>query len=93
MYFSDQLRQRLVRMSVRHHEQLFAHQQKEQSITMLLKESLALLDESISLLMRSKAEVPLQLIDGSIRLASVFKSISNYEGNVAAPGTNPASAY
>ena len=27
--YSDQLRQRLVRMSVRHHEQLFGHQQRE----------------------------------------------------------------
>ena len=29
MIYRDQLRQRLVRMSVRHHEQLFAHQQRE----------------------------------------------------------------
>lgn len=79
-FHSDQLRQRLVRMSVRHHEQLFSHQQKEQSITALLKDSLTLLDESISILMRNKVDVPLHMIEGSIRLASVFKSVSNFDG-------------
>ena len=37
-YFSDQLRQRLVRMSVRHHEQLFAHQQREIHLMQSLQE-------------------------------------------------------
>jgi len=76
----DQLRQRLVRMSVRHHEQLFAHQQKEKSIVLLLKDSLGLLDESIAILMRNKIDVPLHMVDGSLRLASVFKAVGSLDG-------------
>lgn len=43
----DQLRQRLVRMSVRHHEQLFSHQQREQQLLQALQECSQALEKSI----------------------------------------------
>lgn len=73
----NQLRERLVRASVRHHEQLFARQQREQSLSILLKEALTMLEESISLVVRNCPEAPLSLIEGSIRLSSVYKSVMN----------------
>ncbi len=44
---SDQLRQRLVRMSVRHHEQLFSHQQREQQLLNALQECSQALEKSV----------------------------------------------
>jgi len=46
----DQLRQRLVRMSVRHHEQLFSHQQREQELVLALQECSAALERSIQVI-------------------------------------------
>lgn len=43
----DQLRQRLVRMSVRHHEQLFSHQQREQQLLQALQECSQSLERSV----------------------------------------------
>lgn len=75
----DQLRQRLVRMSVRHHEQLFAHQQKEQQLTHALKECAAMLEECVSLLARSTPEVPSHLVQASIKFSS--KAIAGFEND------------
>lgn len=44
----DQLRQRLVRMSVRHHEQLFTHQQREQQLLLALQECAAGLERAVT---------------------------------------------
>jgi hypothetical protein len=46
-YHSDQLRQRLVRMSVRHHEQLFSHQQREQQLLNALQECSQALEKAV----------------------------------------------
>lgn len=48
--YSDQLRQRLVRMSVRHHEQLVSHQQKEYQLTQSLSECAQALNQALQLL-------------------------------------------
>ena len=45
---SDQLRQRLVRMSVCHHEQLFVYQQREYQLTQALKECTSNLEAAVS---------------------------------------------
>lgn len=47
---SDQLRQRLVRMSVRHHEQLFSHQQREQQLLSALQECSQALEKSVEVI-------------------------------------------
>lgn len=46
----DQLRQRLVRMSVRHHEQLFSHQQREQQLLVALQECATALEKSVQVI-------------------------------------------
>lgn len=48
--YSDQLRQRLVRMSVRHHEQLFSHQQREQQLLVALQECATALEKSVQVI-------------------------------------------
>jgi hypothetical protein len=48
--YSDQLRQRLVRMSVRHHEQLFSHQQREQQLLLALQECAFALEKSVNVI-------------------------------------------
>eukprot|EP00595_Chromulina_sp_UTEXLB2642_P000084 CAMPEP_0196761950 /NCGR_PEP_ID=MMETSP1095-20130614/1269_1 /TAXON_ID=96789 ORGANISM="Chromulina nebulosa, Strain UTEXLB2642" /NCGR_SAMPLE_ID=MMETSP1095 /ASSEMBLY_ACC=CAM_ASM_000446 /LENGTH=288 /DNA_ID=CAMNT_0042112087 /DNA_START=86 /DNA_END=952 /DNA_ORIENTATION=+ len=74
----DQLRQRLVRMSVRHHEQLFAHQQKELQLTQALKECASFLDEALSLLANtSTSEVPAHLLSASMKFSS--KSLNGFD--------------
>lgn len=73
--YSDQLRQRLVRMSVRHHEQLFSHQQKEQQLTAALKDCASMLEEAVALLARSCPEVPSHIVQASIRFSS--KALNN----------------
>ena len=55
---SDQLRQRLVRMSVRHHEQLFSYQQREFQLTQSLKECSMALEESINVMKRHRPNTP-----------------------------------
>jgi hypothetical protein len=47
---SDQLRQRLVRMSVRHHEQILVHQQREASLLLSLQDCSNVLVHAVSLL-------------------------------------------
>jgi len=66
----DQLRQRLVRMSVRHHEQLFSHQQREQQLLQALQECSQALDKSVEFIQSTShpAAVPLE----------VFKAYSKY---------------
>lgn len=50
----DQLRQRLVRMSVRHHEQLFSHQQREQQLLQALQECASALEKSIDIIQQKQ---------------------------------------
>lgn len=57
-------------MSVRHHEQLFAHQQKEQQLTQALKDCAGMLEEAVTLLARSCPEVPSHLVQASMRFSS-----------------------
>lgn len=49
----DQLRQRLVRMSVRHHEQLFSHQQREQQLLQALQECSMALERSVEVIQQN----------------------------------------
>jgi hypothetical protein len=49
-FASDQLRQRLVRMSVRHHEQLFSYQQREYQLTHSLRECSTALEDAVNFL-------------------------------------------
>jgi len=71
LYFvSDQLRQRLVRMSVRHHEQLLAHQQKEQQLMQALKDCAGMLEEAVTLLARNSPDIPSHLVQASMRFTS-----------------------
>ena len=44
------MRQRLVRMSVRHHEQLFSHQQREQQLLQALQECSQALERSVDII-------------------------------------------
>lgn len=55
----DQLRQRLVRMSVRHHEQLFSHQQREQQIMQGLRDCSSALEHAVQLIHQFGAGVTL----------------------------------
>ena len=72
MYCSDQLRQRLVRMSVRHHEQLFAHQQRELHLLQSLQECATSLDQAVNLLNeRNPGKVPPAIIEASMRYTAV----------------------
>lgn len=57
-------------MSVRHHEQLFSHQQKELQLTQALKECAAKLEEAVGLLARSSPDVPSHLVEASLRFSS-----------------------
>lgn len=51
--YSDQLRQRLVRMSVRHHEQLFSHQQREQQLLSGLQECSIALERAVEFIQQN----------------------------------------
>ena len=48
--YSDQLRQRLVRISVRHHAQILVHQQREDSLLLSLQNCSHILAQAITLL-------------------------------------------
>ena len=48
------MRQRLVRMSVRHHEQLFSHQQREQQLLQALQECANALERSIDIIQQKQ---------------------------------------
>lgn len=65
LFFSDQLRQRLVRMSVRHHEQLFSHQQREQQLLVALQECATALEKSVLVITQmsggNPAAVPIEI--------------------------------
>jgi hypothetical protein len=76
--YSDQLRQRLVRMSVRHHEQLFSHQQRQFQLTQSLTECAKALEDSVQLLkMRdpsNAANIPSSIIDTAKKYSDLANS-------------------
>jgi uncharacterized Zn-finger protein len=68
----DQLRQRLVRMSVRHHEQLFSHQQREQQLLQALQECSQALEKSVEFIQSTSgpAAVPLEVTKTYLKYSS-----------------------
>eukprot|EP01038_Epipyxis_sp_PR26KG_P008604 gene8604-11628_t len=74
----DQLRQRLVRMSVRHHEQLFSHQQREQQLLQALHECSEALQKSIDFIDSSSGvSVPSEILKVSLKYSSKETTIDN----------------
>lgn len=71
---SDQLRQRLVRMSVRHHEQLFSHQQREQQLLLALQECAGALEKSVQVMSQmnggSMSAVPPEIMQVAIKYST-----------------------
>lgn len=85
LYDSDQLRQRLVRMSVRHHEQLYAYQQREYQLAQSLRECTQVFEDSINVIKSLAAKtgyarpddlIPPHLLDASIKFAVMSQSLS-----------------
>eukprot|EP00596_Hydrurales_sp_CCMP1899_P006942 CAMPEP_0119035342 /NCGR_PEP_ID=MMETSP1177-20130426/2263_1 /TAXON_ID=2985 /ORGANISM="Ochromonas sp, Strain CCMP1899" /LENGTH=391 /DNA_ID=CAMNT_0006993407 /DNA_START=57 /DNA_END=1232 /DNA_ORIENTATION=- len=87
----DQLRQRLVRMSVRHHEQLFAHQQREMHLMQSLQECSVVLDQAVNLLNdRNPGHVPPYMVEASMCFtAAVNMSVRSGAGGGNNPNGNP----
>ena len=78
--FSDQLRQRLVRLSVRHHEQLFSHQQREQQLAVALQECTLLLEQSVSIINEiAPSQTPLTMIDASRKFKAIISLTTEEE--------------
>lgn len=48
---SDQLRERLVRMSMRHHDQLYFHQEREQQLVAGMQECSGALDRALAIIL------------------------------------------
>ena len=59
----EQLRQRLVRMSLRYHEQLYSHQQKEQELVTKNKSLYDALKLCINKLTDNNLDVPKEILD------------------------------
>eukprot|EP00428_Durinskia_dybowskii_P083596 CAMPEP_0170424614 /NCGR_PEP_ID=MMETSP0117_2-20130122/37652_1 /TAXON_ID=400756 /ORGANISM="Durinskia baltica, Strain CSIRO CS-38" /LENGTH=246 /DNA_ID=CAMNT_0010683495 /DNA_START=73 /DNA_END=810 /DNA_ORIENTATION=+ len=70
----DQLRQRLVRMSVRHHEQLFSHQQREQQLLLALQECAFALEKSVTVITQmsggNSAAVPADIAQVALKYST-----------------------
>jgi uncharacterized Zn-finger protein len=68
----DQLRQRLVRMSVRHHEQLFSHQQREQQLLQALQECSQALEKSVEVIQQrcGPSDVPPEVSKTYVKYSS-----------------------
>lgn len=83
--YSDQLRQRLVRMSVRHHEQLYAYQQREFQLAQSLRECTQMLEDSVVIIRSIAAKsgyshpdevIPPHILDASIKFSVMAQSLS-----------------
>lgn len=74
LFLSDQLRQRLVRMSVRHHEQLFSHQQREQQLLVALQECATALEKSVQVITQmsggNPAAVPTEIVQVAMKYST-----------------------
>lgn len=68
-------------MSVRHHEQLFCHRQKEQQLLQALKECAIMLEESVTILARTSPEVPSHLVQASLRFSVKSLNASGFDGS------------
>lgn len=66
----DQLRQRLVRMSVRHHEQLFTHQQREQQLVQALQELTAAVEHMYQVCNQAGIGLPQEIATVAVRYAA-----------------------
>ena len=65
-----------MRMSVRHHEQLFAHQQREMQLMQSLQECAGILDQAVSLLNeRNPGMVPPFMIEALMRFSSTANAV------------------
>jgi hypothetical protein len=63
-------------MSVRHHEQLFAHQQREMQLMQSLQECAGILDQAVSLLNeRNPGMVPPFMIEALMRFSSAANAV------------------
>jgi transcription elongation factor Elf1 len=68
----DQLRQRLVRMSLRHHEQLLSHKERGHSLAQALKECSATLQKSVDYICRNlgRNAVPQDIMQTSLKFSA-----------------------
>lgn len=74
----DQLRQRLVRMSVRHHEQLFTHQQREQQLLHAIQECSVALERALHCVAQSGGSIPADIAQVAARYSSGKSRISAF---------------